>query len=261
VACLEGRLSAEFLSGVARPVITYGVHAGDFLGSDIRYGEVTRFAVLHGNDQVAELETTQLGEHNVQNIVGVTAFLLSRRLMSGEQIAAGVATFRGIKRRLDRKSDRTSIPIFEGFGSSYEKAQSAIAAMRRHFPDRRLIVLFEPHTFSWRNRAALKWYDDVFRGARKVFIFEPAAQGATTHDQVSHGEIIARVRAAGYDADPISDPHEAIAALADSLTSDDAILLLSSGNLGGLVELVPALAERRFPRAGAAGACIQADSG
>jgi UDP-N-acetylmuramate: L-alanyl-gamma-D-glutamyl-meso-diaminopimelate ligase len=43
----------------------------------------------------------------------------------------------------------------EGFGSSYEKARSAIAAMKQHFPDRRLIVVFEPHTFSWRNRDAL----------------------------------------------------------------------------------------------------------
>src|SRR5262245_18604196 len=124
--------------------------------------------------------------------------------------------------------------------------------MIRHFPERRLIVVFEPHTFSWRNRAALKWYDDVFRGAGKVFIYEPAAQGAATHDQVSHTEIVARVRAAGYDADPITDPQKAIKALDDTLKPDDAILLLSSGNLGGLVELVPALAEQRFPRAVAA---------
>jgi UDP-N-acetylmuramate: L-alanyl-gamma-D-glutamyl-meso-diaminopimelate ligase len=248
VVCGEGSLSTDFLSALPRPVITYGVHGGDFHAVDVRYGETTRFTVVHGNSKVADLETIQLGEHNVQNIVGVCAFLLSRRLMPAEHIAAGVATFRGIKRRLDRKSDRTSIPIFEGFGSSYEKAQSAIAAMMRHFPERRLIVVFEPHTFSWRNRAALKWYDDVFRGAGKVFIFEPAAQGAATHDQVSHAEIIARVRAAGCDADPISDPTNAIRALADVLSPDDAILLLSSGNLGGLVELVPALAEQRFPR-------------
>jgi UDP-N-acetylmuramate: L-alanyl-gamma-D-glutamyl-meso-diaminopimelate ligase len=248
VACREGSLTPGFLSGVSRALVTYGIHGGDYRAIDIRYGETTRFGVAHGATTVAEFATTQLGEHNVQNIVGVCAYLLSRRLMPAEQIAAGIATFRGLKRRLDRKSERTSIPIFEGFGSSYDKAQSAIAAMMRHFPERRLIVVFEPHTFSWRNRAALKWYDDVFRGAGKVFIYEPAAQGATTHDQVSHAEIVARVRAAGYDADPITDPDEAIKALADVLAPDDAILLLSSGNLGGLVELVPALAEKRFPR-------------
>jgi UDP-N-acetylmuramate: L-alanyl-gamma-D-glutamyl-meso-diaminopimelate ligase len=248
VVCVEGSLSPDLLSGLSRPVVTYGINGGDFRAADIRYGERTRFGVVRGGRTVAELETTQLGEHNVQNIVGACALLLSLGLMSAAQIAAAVASFRGIKRRLDRKSDRTSIPIFEGFGSSYEKAQSAIAAMMRHFPERRLIVVFEPHTFSWRNRAALKWYDDVFRGAGKVFIFEPAAQGAATHDQVSHAEIIARVRAAGCDADPISDPATAMRLLGDVLAPGDAILLLSSGDLGGLVELVPALAEERFPR-------------
>ena len=47
----------------------------------------------------------------------------------------------------------SAVPVYEGFGSSYEKARSAIAATKLHFPDRRLIVVFEPHTFTWRNRA------------------------------------------------------------------------------------------------------------
>jgi UDP-N-acetylmuramate: L-alanyl-gamma-D-glutamyl-meso-diaminopimelate ligase len=119
--------------------------------------------------------------------------------------------------------------------------------MKLHFPQRRLVVVFEPHTFSWRNRAALRWYDDVFQGSGKVFIFEPAAQGAATHDQVSQGEIVARVRSAGYDAEAISDPGQAVQAIRKVLTADDAILLLSSGNLGGLIELVPAMAEQVFP--------------
>ena len=108
--------------------------------------------------------------------------------------------------------------------------------MMRHFPERRLIVVFEPHTFSWRNRAALKWYDDVFRGAGKVFIFEPAAQGAATHDQVSHAEIIARVRAAGYDADPISDPaqrHRGARRHALAGRRDPAALVGKPGRAGG----------------------------
>jgi hypothetical protein len=61
-----------------------------------------------------------------------------------------MGSFRGVMRRLDRKSDHTSVQMFEGFGSSYDKAKSAIAAMKKHFAARRLLVVFEPHTFSWR---------------------------------------------------------------------------------------------------------------
>ncbi len=50
--------------------------------------------------------------------------------------------------------------------------------MAQHFPDRRLLVVFEPHTFSWRNRDALSWYDDVFDGAAAMAVFRPATKGA-----------------------------------------------------------------------------------
>ena len=168
-------------------------------------------------------------------------------IATAEQIAAAIASFRGIRRRLDRKSEKTSLPIFEGFGSSYDKARSAIAAMKQHFPAQRLIVVFEPHTFSWRNRDAIGWYDDVFGGANKVFIYEPASQGAATHAQISQDEIVARVIKAGFDAEPISDPDKALDTIGVGLRSDDVVLLLTSGNLGGLIERIPLMAEQKFP--------------
>lgn len=248
VACVAGELSGRFLARLDRPVATYGLAAGDYQAADIEWGERTRFTLTHRSRALVELATTQLGAHNIENIVGVAALLLERGLLAPDKIAASVATFRGIKRRLDRKSEKTALPIFEGFGSSHEKALSAVAAMRRHFPDRRLLVVFEPHAFSWRNREALPWYDDVFEGAGKVFIYAPAAQGAATHAQLTHAEIIDRVRAAGIDAEPIAEPDKAVAAITAEWRADDVVLLLSSGPLGGLAEHLPVLAERQYPR-------------
>ena len=247
VMCLEGPLSADVRKTITRPVTTYGVHAGEYHAADIVWGEKTRFALMRGAEKVITLETNQLGEHNIQNIIGVAAFLLVHKIATAEQIAAAIASFRGIRRRLDRKSEKTSLPIFEGFGSSYDKARSAIAAMKQHFPAQRLIVVFEPHTFSWRNREAIGWYDDVFGGANKVFIYEPASQGATTHAQISQDEIVARVIKAGFDAEPISDPDKALDTIAGGLRADDVVLLLTSGNLGGLIERIPLMAEQKFP--------------
>lgn len=248
VACLAGELSGRFLARLDRPVATYGLAAGDYQAARIDWGERTRFTLTHRGRAIVPLTTTQLGAHNIENIVGVAALLLERGLLPPMAIAAAVASFRGIKRRLDRKSEKTALPIFEGFGSSHEKALSAVAAIRRHFPDRRLLIVFEPHAFSWRNREALPWYDDVFAGADKVFIYAPAAQGAATHAQLTHAEIIARVRAAGIDAEPIAEPDAAVAAITAQWRADDVVLLLSSGPLGGLAERLPALAERQFPR-------------
>jgi len=213
----------------------------------IAYGERTSFQLWRGKEMVATLATSLLGAHNVENIVGASAMLLEKGLLSPRQLAAGVATFQGVKRRLDRKSEQTSIPIYEGFGSSYEKAKSAISAIKRHFPTRRLLIVFEPHTFSWRNRGALSWYDDVFAGAAKVFIYKPALQGAAAHSQLSQQEIVAHVQKAGFDAEAIEEPTAALKTIAQNLTANDVVLLLTSGDLGGLIEAIPRLAEQEFP--------------
>src|SRR5204862_90953 len=85
----------------------------------------------------------------------------------------------------------------EGFGSSYEKARSAIEALLLHYPHRPLTVVFEPHTFSWRSRDALPWYDTVFEGVARVLMIPPPTHGAATHHQSSLEEILARTAAAG----------------------------------------------------------------
>ncbi len=215
--------------------------------ANMERGAETRFDLIRGSDKIVRLSTTMLGDHNIDNIVGVSAMLLEKKLLTAEELRAGMRTFQGVKRRMELLSPASKVPVYEGFGSSYEKARSAIAATKLHFPERRLIVVFEPHTFTWRNRAAIAAYDDVFAGATKVFIFEPASQGAATHAQLTQNEIVARTRAAGYDAEAISDPERALRGLNDVLKPDDVVLLLTSGELGGLIKSIPQLVETKFP--------------
>jgi UDP-N-acetylmuramate: L-alanyl-gamma-D-glutamyl-meso-diaminopimelate ligase len=238
------RALAETYAG---KTVAYALDSATWHARRIAYGERTSFELMHNNQTIVALSTPLIGAHNVENIVGIGAMLLEKNLLSPAELAAGVASFQGVKRRLDRKSEKTSIPIFEGFGSSYEKARSAISAVVKHFPGRRLMVVFEPHTFSWRNRGALAWYDDVFAGASQVLIYEPASQGADTHAQLLQEEIVARVKQAGFDAEAVRDPAAALARIDRRLEKNDVILLLTSGNLGGLIESIPRLAEQKFP--------------
>ena len=203
--------ASDFSREAKRDVVTFGLTSGDWRAEAIEYGAVSEFTLTERGREVARVKTSQLGAHNIENMVGIGAFVLTRGLVSVEQYTAAMASFRGVMRRLDRKSDHTSVQMFEGFGSSYDKAKSAIAAMKKHFARRRLLVVFEPHTFSWRNRNKLEWYDDVFSGCDRVFIFEPANQGAGTHEQASLSEIMERVYAAGVDATPIRSCEEGLA--------------------------------------------------
>ncbi len=117
--------------------------------------------------------------------------------------------------------------------------------MRLHYPTRPLTVVFEPHTFSWRSRDALAWYDTVFEGAARVLVCPPPGHGAESHHQSTFAEILARVAATGIPTEGVETAEAAIAALS-SLTGDEIVLLLSSGPLLGLPEALPPVFDRLY---------------
>ena len=205
---------------------------------DVTYGEVSRFTLVRPDGGKLPLSTVLLGEHNIENIVGVSAYLLERGLVTEQALQAAVASFAGIRRRLDRLTNRSAVPVIEGFGSSYEKARSAIEALLLHYPHRPLTVVFEPHTFSWRSRDALSWYDTVFEGAARVLIVPPPTHGAQTHHQSTFEEILARTAATGVPVQGVRNADQAIGALS-TLSGDEVVLLLSSGPLLGLPDALP----------------------
>jgi len=230
-----------------RTVVWYGLTpCAGYWADNIEVGETTRFDLVTPDRAHIPLATEMLGLHNIENIVGAAALLLERGAIDQESLRAGVARFRGVARRLDKKTRASRVPAYEGFGSSYEKARSAIEAIQLHFPGRLAVVVFEPHTFSWRNAAALAWYDHVFEGVARVILLAPPSHGAEGHAQLTQDEILARVRAAGVAATGVASGAEALAALEASLTGDEVVLLLSSGPLDGLAVTVPVMLDARF---------------
>jgi UDP-N-acetylmuramate-alanine ligase len=235
------------IAGNARARVVWygGEESAGWSSRNPQFGEQTSFELVGPDGVSLRLSTQLLGAHNVENIVGVSAYLLEQGLVSREALARGVANFAGIRRRLDRLTKSSQVPVIEGFGSSYEKAHSAIAAMRLHFPHRPLTVVFEPHTFSWRSRDALPWYDTVFEGAARVLICPPPAHGAASHHQASYEEILERTRAAGVPTEAVTSQEQAVAALS-TLKGDEVVLLLSSGPLLGLPDVLPAVFDRLY---------------
>lgn len=243
--CTEGPLSGEIANVPARSATTYGLRRGDFHADDVSYSEVTTFTLIHKGKQVGILHTAELGEHNVQNIVGAAAFLLQNNFVTFEDLKKAVASFKGVTRRMDRKSFKTSIPVFEGFGSSYEKAQSAIVAMKRHFGDKDLVVLFEPYTINWRRRETVSQYENVFEGAKRVYLIEPPLHGKGM--DVSLEEIAERARQSVKEVTAWKEGADCAEHIRTNVQANWAVLLLSSGDMQGLIREVPRILEHKFP--------------
>jgi len=230
-----------------REVVWYGIGEGEgYSAVDIEIGEITRFWLRTPGGESWRLETELLGLHNIENIAGAAALLIEWGMLRADELAAGVQRFRGVARRLDKKTRVSTVPAYEGFGSSYEKARSAIEAISLHFAERPMVVVFEPHTFSWRGESALAWYDTVFEGAARVLVLPPPEHGAATHRQLTLDEIVMRIGESGVPAEAAADGAAVLSNLRRTLTGDEVILLLSSGPLDGLAASLPTWLDQYF---------------
>ncbi len=240
VACTDNVGVNEVGYNTNAEVVTYGVYNdATWTAQNITYSETTTFELRKDGITITNLETQLLGKHNVQNIVGASALLLERGLVTPNELTDAIKNFSGVKRRLNRITNNNTIPAYEGFGTSYEKARSAIGAIKLHYPNKDMLILFEPHTFSWRNRDALYWYDDVFREASAVLVFHPAEQGAGTHKQLSQAEIVERINNSGVQAIAVNNEEEVHEQLKSLINPNTTLLILSSGNLDGALDNLP----------------------
>jgi len=247
VLCEDEPRAASLAKDTRANVVSYGLaNSPEWSAKNISRGDVTTFDLMHGTKRVAALSTTLLGDHNIQNIVGASALLLEKELVTAEQFAAAVADFKRLARRLDKKTGRSSVPAYEAFGSSREKLRAAIEALKAQYPERRLMVVFEPHTFSWRNKKMLYWFDDAFDGAGFVVLYKPAEQGASTHEQSSQQDMRERLARTGIRVETTVDANEVMEVLQKEICKDDVVLLSSSGSMDGLIERIPDWLDNTF---------------
>ena len=232
----DGPETKAFADAFSGTCTTYALQGkADWTAENITLGKKTTFTLVHKNEPITEIETLLIGRHNVENITGVAALLIGAGHLTPEQFAQGIKKFRGVRRRLDTLTNNTKIPLYEGFGSSYEKARAAIAAVKRQ-GEGRLIVLFEPHAISWKMPAYREKYKTVFEGADKVILYTKPLQGG--EDTLKAEDILPLIP---QQVTAVHTPEEGIATIEHDMAEGDTILSLSSGNFDGMTKK---LAER-----------------
>ena len=210
----------------------------DWFVENLKYGKITSFDLMRKGKKIIKVKTKLLGRHNIENIVGAAALILENKKMSPPVFARAVEKFSGIKRRIELKNPKGKIPVYDGFGSSYEKTRAIFDALRLHFPEKRIVAVFEPHAFSWRNKKFLPWYKNVFRGAGEVIILPATSHGKKGPGEISTPEIWREAKK-HFPVRTARGEKEALKILKKLVKEGDVIALISSGPMFGLTESVP----------------------
>ena len=217
----------------------------DWYGTNIKYGATSSFDLMHHGKKIVEIKTKLLGKHNLENIIGAGALLLENKKINPQTFAKAIISFQGIKRRIELLNKKGSVSVYEGFGSSYEKTRAIFDAFKLHFPERRIVAVFEPHAFSWRNRKFLKWYKDVFKDVAEVVMLPAISRGKLSPNQLTSEKIWGEAEKHAL-VHRAQSGKEALGILKKILKKEDLVALVSSGSLLGLSKSVPKLVKKLF---------------
>jgi UDP-N-acetylmuramate: L-alanyl-gamma-D-glutamyl-meso-diaminopimelate ligase len=174
------------------------------------------------------------GYHNVENAVGVYA--AARALgLSDDQIAPGLATFEGVKRRQEPRGELRGVLVLDDFAHHPTAVRETLDAVRQRYVGRPVVAVFEPRSYTAQRKEFQADYARAFAGADKVVLaglFHPERYTAET--AMNPHELVDGWRAEGKEAWFIPDPDEIVRHLAPRLTGGEVVLVMSNGGFGGI---------------------------
>ena len=172
------------------------------------------------------------GEHNLLNLQA--AFLACKELGVGAaEFLKGITAFSGAAKRLELLNRNDHLNIYRDFAHAPSKVKATMEAVRKQFPDRRLIAVLELHTYSSLSEQFLSEYQGALDPADKAVVFYSRhALELKRLPPLSQEKV-----AAGFgkkDLVVMNEKEELLKWLMKQSYENVNLLLMSSGNYDGL---------------------------
>jgi UDP-N-acetylmuramate: L-alanyl-gamma-D-glutamyl-meso-diaminopimelate ligase len=230
-----------------------------WLAHNVRFGERTQLTILRAGEVWSEIEVPLAGAFNVRNVLAAVA---AATAVSAEpaRIAEGLSTFRSVRRRMEVRGTEGGVTVVDDFAHHPTAVRETIAAARQLFPERRVVALFEPRSYTAQRREFQDDYEHALATADSVVIaglFHP--ERYTKQTGMDPHELIGALRARGVSAMYEPDVDAIVRTLTGDeqdlskpyLQSGDVALVMSNGGFGGIhLRLLGALRERNIHHRG-----------
>ena len=179
-----------------------------------------------------EIPLEVFGEHNLQNLEGARAICF--HLGVGEEdFYEAIADFRGASKRLEKIGENENTVIYKDFAHSPSKVEATTRAVKDQYPDRILLACLELHTYSSLNQDFLKEYKGTLDPADEALVFySPHAVQIKRLEEIGKEQI-----EQAFEREDLliyTEPASFKKFLFSQDLKDKVVLLMSSGNYGGL---------------------------
>jgi UDP-N-acetylmuramate--alanine ligase len=146
-------------------------------------------------------------------------------------IRKGLAAFTGVERRFHLRGEAGGIMVVDDYGHHPTEVKATLAAAKQGWPDRRLVVLFQPHRYS-RTRDCIDDFARAFDQADVLFTTEIYAAGEQPIPGVSGAKLAQTVQAAGHPSVTFIERKETLPEqVLPQLKPGDLVLTLGAGDI------------------------------
>ena len=182
-------------NGIVRS-LTYGTGPNnDFIVFDFHEkGLNSTFKIKRKDMLIGEFSLSVPGYHNAKNAAGVVALLLELGI-SIPQIAKGLAAFKGVKRRIEVVGQTANgQTIIDDYAHHPEEIRKTLAALRLAFPDKKIVTVFQFHTYS-RTKALFSDFVSAFSDADEIILLPTfSSERNETDEQNSDQNFVEKMR-------------------------------------------------------------------
>lgn len=238
ILCIDDDDVRRLLPDLTRPTVTYGTcEDADIVASNItQNAHQTCFDVRFlDSDSVMTITLNMPGKHNVLN--ALAAIAVARELgVETDKIQQALLRFEGIGRRFQSYGDIQTatgrILLIDDYGHHPSEVAATIDAIRQGWPERRLVVIFQPHRYT-RTRDLFEDFVQVLSAVDVLVLLEIYPAGEDPIVGADGRALTAAIRARGQ-VEPVfvEQLHELPDVMPGLLNDDDILLTLGAGSIG-----------------------------
>lgn len=235
--CLDDPAIQEIIPKITKRFRTYGIKStADLTAREIRHDRFnTSFTVVSEGAELGRVSIAMPGAHNALNALAAMSVGLELG-MPPSDIIASLDGFAGVQRRCQVKGEARGVMVIDDYGHHPNEIRATLRAIKEGFPDRRLVVVFQPHRYT-RTRDLMEEFHTAFYDADELVVMEIYAAGEAPIEGVSGRLIVEGVIEHGKKGVKFApDIDAALEALLEKLKKGDIALTLGAGNVTTLGE-------------------------
>jgi UDP-N-acetylmuramate--alanine ligase len=232
ILCLDNEEIQGIIPRLKKRYITYGMTSqADLKARDLEKEKLgVSFEVLYHNQLLDRIFVGMPGEHNVLNSLAAAAVGLELDL-DIEVIKEGLKNLGGVGRRFELKGEHGDVLVLDDYGHHPTEIMATLKTARESWPDRRLIVAFQPHRYT-RTESLFDRFVISFNEADVLIVNPIYSAGEKPIVGVSGEGLCQGIKAHGH-KEVIYSPgqEDTLSTLLSVVKSGDLVMTLGAGDI------------------------------